>query len=345
MIKYLTMKKMNFITMFMLFFVMTSLCYGQQKQDDFFPTEIWKDTKGDTINAHGAGFMYHKGTYYWYGEVKRGTTWLVPGQNWECYRVNAGGVSCYSSKDLVNWKNEGIVLPPNRTDANHDLHYSKVLERPKVIYNEKTKKFVLWLHIDAQDYSAARVGIAVSDKPTGPFKYIQSIKPNGLDSRDMTIYKDDDKSAYIIYSSEWNKNLHISKLTDDYLNVSGKDIIALPRMSREAPAMFKHKSKYYLITSLTTGWDPNMALVAHADSIMGKWNPGYNPCKGEKAELTFTGQSTYVLPIVGKPGKFIFMADVWKKTNLQDSRYIWLPLEIKNDSVEISWRKSWSLTK
>jgi beta-galactosidase len=339
------MKKMKLFGMLVLFCMMSTYTFGQQKQSEIRPSEIWKDVKGDTINAHGGGLLYYQGTYYWYGEIKKGTTWLVPGQNWECYRVNAGGVSCYSSKDLVNWKNEGVVLPANMTDPNHDLHFSKVLERPKVIYNEKTKKFVLWLHIDAQDYSAARVGVAVSDKPVGPFKYIESCKPNGLDSRDMTIFKDDDKNAYLIYSSEWNKNLHISKLSDDYLKMSGQDIIALPGMNREAPALFKYNKKYYLITSLTTGWDPNKALVATADSIMGKWKQGYNPCHGEKADITFTGQSTYVLPIEGKPGKFIFMADIWKKTNLQDSRYIWLPLEFKKDSVSIEWKKSWNPAK
>ena len=47
---------------------------------------------------------------------------------------------CYSSKDLLNWKFEGIVLPAVKDDEKHDLHPSKVLERPKVIYNEKTKE-------------------------------------------------------------------------------------------------------------------------------------------------------------------------------------------------------------
>ena len=57
----------------------------------------------------------------------------------ECYRTDVTGVSCYSSKDLLNWKFEGIVLPAVKDDEKHDLHPSKVLERPKVIYNEKTK--------------------------------------------------------------------------------------------------------------------------------------------------------------------------------------------------------------
>ncbi len=62
----------------------------------------------------------------------------VPG--WECYRTEAGGVNCYSSKDLLNWKYEGLVLQPEMSDTQSDLHPSKVLERPKVIYNDKTKR-------------------------------------------------------------------------------------------------------------------------------------------------------------------------------------------------------------
>ena len=44
-----------------------------------------------------------------FGEIKKGKTWLVPNQSWEDYRVPAGGVSCYSSKDLVKWKYEGLL--------------------------------------------------------------------------------------------------------------------------------------------------------------------------------------------------------------------------------------------
>ena len=66
----------------------------------------WLDTDGHFINAHGAGVMYHNGTYYLFGEIKKGKTWLVPNQTWEDYRVPAGGVSCYSSTDLKHWKYE-----------------------------------------------------------------------------------------------------------------------------------------------------------------------------------------------------------------------------------------------
>lgn len=56
---------------------------------------------------------------------------------------------------MVNWAFEGIVLFTVPDDTDHDLHPSKVLERPKVVYNAKTKKFVMWAHVESADYSKA----------------------------------------------------------------------------------------------------------------------------------------------------------------------------------------------
>ena len=137
--------------------------------------------------------------------------------------------------------------------------------------------------------------------------------------------------------------MHISLLTDDYLKPSGIENRIFIDKSREAPAMFKNQGKYYLITSGCTGWSPNPAMLASADSILGEWTELYNPCKGTNSDSTFLAQSTFVLPVPGKPGKFIFMADRWNKTNLEDSRYVWLPLEFENDFVTIRWKASWDL--
>lgn len=149
-----------------------------QSEKEILPGAIWYDTDGNPINAHGAGILYHEGTWYWFGEIKTGQTWLVPGQTWECYRTNAGGISCYSSKNLTDWKFEGIALAPNTTDSISDIHTSKVIERPKVVYNDSTKKFVMWMHIDSEDYAYSRAGVAVSDNPAGPYSYIGSMRPN-----------------------------------------------------------------------------------------------------------------------------------------------------------------------
>src|ERR1700761_7466488 len=101
------------------------------------PGSKWLDTKGNFINAHGAGVLFYNGSYYLFGEIKKGKTWLVPHQQWEDYRVPAGGVSCYSSRDMKNWKYEGVALSSTVGDTAKDLDTSRVIERPKVIYNAK----------------------------------------------------------------------------------------------------------------------------------------------------------------------------------------------------------------
>ncbi len=114
---------------------------------------------------------------------------------------------------MVNWTFEGIVLPAEKDDPSSDLHPSKVLERPKVVYNQKTGKFVMWAHVESADYSKAAAGVAVADTPTGPFTYLGSFRPNNAMSRDQTVFVDDNGRAYQLYSSEENATLYISELT------------------------------------------------------------------------------------------------------------------------------------
>ena len=136
------------IIRFLTFAVMLILSVSGVEAKDIVPGEIWLDTSGNPVNAHGGGILYHDGKYYWYGEYKKGKTVLPDWATWECYRTDVTGVSCYSSPNMVDWTFEGIVLPAVSDDPSHDLHPSKVVERPKVIYNARTGKFVMWAHID-----------------------------------------------------------------------------------------------------------------------------------------------------------------------------------------------------
>lgn len=307
------------------------------------PGEIWNDTEGNPINAHGGGVIYHEGTYYWYGEYKKGETRLLPDQNWECYRTDVSGISCYSSKDLVNWKFEGLVLKAIPGDINSDLLPSKVLERPKVIYNKKTGKFVMWMHIDSADYLKACAGVAVCDTPTGEFKYMESFRPHGAMSRDQTVFADDDGRAYHLFSSEENATLYISELTDDYLGHKEICTKNFADKFREAPAVFKRNGKYYLITSGCSAWDPNEAEYAVADSLLGEWTVMGNPCRGKDADKTFYGQSTFVIPVAGKTDSYIAMFDKWEKLDLENSRYIWLPISFDENKINIQWKDHWTI--
>lgn len=315
-----------------------------QQNDEIVPGAVWNDINGKPINAHGGCVIAYNGTYYWYGELKK--LQIQPGEDASSERKKmiAAGVSCYSSKDLLHWKFESVALPSNSTDTSNELHLSKVLERPKVLYNKRTGKFVMWLHVDSRDYKAARSGVAVSSTPTGPFRYIGSERPNGNMARDMTLFQDDDGKAYHFYSSEDNATMHICQLSDDYLSHTKLEKRMLIGQMREAPTVFKHHNKYYLITSACTGWNPNEASYAVADSIMGDWQSFSNPCVGEGADKTFGGQSTYVIPNPTRPGQYIFIADIWNPKNLEDSRYVWLPMTIINGVPSIPWKNKWKLS-
>lgn len=170
-----------------------SLCFADgvnsadyTKYKDFNPGQVLLDDNGRHVNAHGAGFIFDNGRYYMFGEHKLGGT---------LGNKSVVGVHCYSSDDLYNWRDEGIALQMS-DDPNSDIIRGTVLERPKVIYNPKTKKYVMFMHLELRkgptskstkiediyaekpDYTTARVGIAVADKITGPYKFVKSLRPN-----------------------------------------------------------------------------------------------------------------------------------------------------------------------
>ncbi len=377
---------MKRITIFTLGLTLLFSCNNPKTSYNAFnPGQEWKDNNDVHINAHGGGILFFNQTYYWYGEHK------IEGKIGNTAQV---GVHVYSSKDLYNWKDEGIALPVDSIDSNSDISKGCILERPKVIYNEKTKKFVMWFHLElkSQGYASSRSGVAVADNPTGPFIFIESVRPNkdtwpvnvqeyhklpvsntvkskycggkgclpahvdslnilgrdfknGQMARDMNLFVDDDGKAYHLYSSEENSTLHIAELSDDYLSHSGRYARFFSNRYMEAPTILKtSKGKYYFIASDCTGWAPNAARSASADDIFGPWTELGNPCIGPDSSTTFNSQSTYILPVQGKNDAFIFMADRWTPENPIDGRYIWLPIHIVNDKIELKWMDKWDLS-
>lgn len=379
---------MRFISLFLITILLVGCKNDMNKYTDFHPGELWLDNNGVHINAHGGGILVHEGTFYWFGEHK------IEGTAGNLAHV---GVHCYSSKDLYNWQDEGISLSVVM-DPEHEIAKGRTIERPKVIYNEKTKKFVMWFHLEPYDRetpegaienvrNGARSALAISDKVTGPYVYLHSRHPNGghwpinveefhkkndfpkerikyqgglpahpdslnllgrdmkrgQQARDMTLFVDDDGTAYHIYSSEENSTMHIAQLTDDYTQHSGKYKRMFVNRYMEAPAMFKKDGKYYLFASGCTGWFPNAARSAVSDSIFGEWHELGNPCRGENADLTFNSQSTYILQVPGTEN-FIYMGDRWRPENAIDGRYIWLPIEFENGNPIIKWYDKWNLS-
>ena len=239
----------------------------------------------------------------------------------------------------MSWKNEGLGLKASDQPGS-PLHKSRVGERPKVLYNEKSRKYVMWFHLDSHDYMTAHTGVAVADRPTGPFQFVREMCPNRFDSRDMTLFKDTDGKAYLIYSSDWNKTLRIAQLTDDYLDVNGVYSHAFPEQEREAPAIFIKDGLYYMITSGCTGWEPNNALFGISHNIFSGWKLIGDPCTGENARQTYFGQSTYVFE---KDGRHYLMLDHWNPSNRKESGYSILPVRADNGHLTVSFQEYTSL--
>jgi len=278
--------------------------------------ENFTDTNGNTINAHGGGFLKIGDYYYWIGENRKADVF----------------VSCYRSKDLLNWEFRGDLL----TRQSHPELDKANIERPKVIYNEKTKQYVMWMHYEyGRDYSYARAAVAVSNDIEKPFTFQKSFRPFGNMSRDCTLFKDEDGTVYFFSSARENYDMIMYKLTDDYLDAKEQIATLWPGGHREAPALAKRGDYYYFITSGCTGWAPNQAKYAYAKSITGPWS--------ELIDLgnstTFDSQSTYILPIEGsKTTSYMYVGDRWDGKQYFNSSYIFLPLTFKSDTkLELVW--------
>lgn len=86
------------------------------------PGQIWLDTEGKRIQAHGAQVFYENGTYYWVGENKEKTLGKDKIWTW--------GIRLYSSKDLYNWTDEGLIVEPDTENENSPLHPFRQIDRP-----------------------------------------------------------------------------------------------------------------------------------------------------------------------------------------------------------------------
>ncbi|MDR1128659.1 MAG: glycoside hydrolase family 43 protein [Treponema sp.] len=289
----------------------------------------WLDTEGRPIQAHGGCIIEYGGQYFWYGENK-----AVKTANG---RVEFAGFSCYSSRDLHSWKNEGVVLPPV-LNPRHELNTANVGERPKVLYNDRTGRFVMLFHLDNSAYSYARVGVGISDNPVGPFVYQGSIRPCGRDSRDMYVFRDDDGSAYLVCSSDWNSSTLICLLNDSYTGLAGSAKTTFIDQYREAQVLIKEQDTYYMFSSGCTGWAPNSMLYAVSISPMGIWKLIDNPCSGQNYRKTFYGQSANAFRW---KGQWNIMLDHWLPADLGNSGYSFLPIRIDGEYVEIPWVEEW----
>lgn len=296
------------------------------------PGVLWYDTSSNLLSAHGGGIIKVGSTYYWIGEYKDNAHTMGSAMGHETAPFVAN--TCYSSTDFVHWTFVNNLLTQQ---ASGDLGPNRVVERPKVIYNDSTGQYVMYMHIDSATYKDARVGVATSSTVCGNYTYLGSFKPLGNDSRDMTLYKDTDGVGYLISGDR----LNIYRLTPDYLSVQSL-VVAAGNTSSESPAMLKIGSTYYLFTSNKTWWASNDNFYYTASAIGGPWTNRGDFTPG--SNNTWNSQTTFVQPIQGSSTTtYVFMGDRWCEGCFGDSVYVWLPLTINGTTVTMDWYAQWTI--
>ncbi|MEK7412725.1 MAG: family 43 glycosylhydrolase, partial [Planctomycetota bacterium] len=256
------------------------------------PGTIWLDTQGKRIQAHGGSVITVDGVFYWYGENKEKT---LPGSGIWHY-----GVRMYRSRDLYNWEDLGLVLPPVLDNENDPLHPARFMDRPHIIYCAETRKFVLWMKIMGKDtaQSQALMTIATADTITGPYVVVKQIRPLGMSCGDFDLVVEPSDGKAYFYFERVHSEMICADLTADYTDVSGYYSTHFPATNppfvREAPAYFRRGRMHYLFTSGTTGYFPNPSEVACAWSYHGPWRVLGDPHTKEPEHTSYRSQITSV---------------------------------------------------
>ena len=329
----------------------------------------WTDLGGRRIEAHGAGMLQspHDARWYWYGESAKSAPAADGRVNEE--RLWSQGVNCYSATSMSGpWRNEGQVLRQSDVRV-QGLSGPFVIERPKVLHNALTGKFVMWLHLDRnldggnctqlcssaderlrcerqRWYQLHRVGVATAAAAAGPFTWSHSLQPDGLPSLDMSLFHDPlDGQAYLIRSVA-NRYNAISRLSADFLGSQG--VISTHRPVFEGMALFRHANgTYYCITSHLTGFRPNGLMLLRAEGASlddPKWTNLGNPT-GDPT--SFNSQPAFVVSVTRAGGEpyFVYLGDNWLhggEAGLPDAAYVWLPLRFSRHGVTLSRQVAWS---
>jgi len=354
-----------------------------ERYRSFKPGEVWLDTTGKPIQAHGASIIQAGEKYYWYGENKEFTTGKTDVWTW--------GVRCYSSSDLYNWDDLGLIIPPDPKDPASPLYPSAFLDRPHILYNQQTRQFVCWVKLMSKSMLQTRA-VLVADEVTGPYRIVrQNVRPLGMNAGDFDIaISPSDGKAYM-YFERVHSELICADLSDDYTDFTGYYSTHFSRSGppfvRESPAHFVRRGKHYLVTSGTTGYFPNPSEVAVADTYHGPFTVMGDLHPMDRTRTSFNSQISSVFRHPKKNDLYVAMADRWMgpqtgadfesgefsqvvqnafrkafsqppepltntetvllkdnlKINTSQSRYVWLPIRFDDERPTIQWKSEWSI--
>ncbi len=277
------------------------------QRSTFRPGDVWLDTSGKPIQAHGGSIMHIEGVFYWYGENKEFTT--------ENGKIWTWGVRCYSSRDLYNWDDLGLIIAPVENDPVSPLNpRTAKLDRPHILHNPRTGKFVCWLKIMGKTDQTRTV--LVADKITGPYTIVRTdIRPLGMNAGDFDLVTHPADGKSYMYFERVHSEMICADLTEDCLDLTGYYSThfpgATPPMVREGPAFFERRGKMYLATSGTTGYFPNPSQIAVADTYHGPWNDLGDLHPEDKSRTSFNSQISCIFKHPTKQDLYIALADRW----------------------------------
>ena len=337
------------------------------------PGQIWLDSEGKRIQAHGGSLMEVDGTYYWYGENKEKTDGKNGIWHW--------GVRCYASKDLYNWEDKGLIIPPEPDNEQSPLYPSAYMDRPHIIYNKSTKKYVCWLKIMYLDGRQDET-VLTADNILGPYTKVRTgLRPLNMSAGDFDLAVAPDGKAYYYFERVHSETI-CADLTADYTDVTGFYSTHFPHpyppYVREATAHFVRNHKHYLITSGTTAYYPNPSEVAIGDSWHGPFRVLGDPHVNDASRTSFHSQISSVFKVPNKKDLYIACADRWlpndmdvtyeetermfvhafdpekepdynhemfdhRVMNTSVANYVWLPLRFDGENVRIEWLDEWRI--
>ncbi|MDD5947358.1 MAG: family 43 glycosylhydrolase [Oscillospiraceae bacterium] len=300
---------------------------------------FWKDTSGNYIYSQGGGVFQFGDTYYWYGVHYSGA---------ETYAANPSGknsdtafksVTCYSSKDLVNWKFENDVL----TADTKDFGWTYWVGRMGVAYCPTTKKYVL-----VTQYNDS-ILFASCDTPTGNFKvervqdYIDNVVKQG--TGDQTVFVDDDGQAYIVCSNKGGRgHQYISKLRSSDFLYAEPAVEVAKGSGREGNCLFKYKGKYYFCASDLHGWNASHSYYMVADNIYGPYS-SWKVMEGTDEDFSHVTQTGFFYTVKGtKQETVLFCGDRWSDFAGNGIGYNqWVPLTVNGNDVKFNSLSEWNL--
>ena len=268
------------------------------------------------------------------------------------------------------WKLESANILPSRPHSGANF-------RPKLLYNEASKSYVLWFNFQTPTPNVpGYYTVATAAQPWGPFTIVKENVPvkNPLNG-DFNLFKDDDGTGYIVYNSDVNGGsscgachippcdcgfqMSVEILSDDYTSSTLKNSGWIGAPTVEAPAMFKRKGVYYLLFDRLSCFGPqgSGAVVYTSTKPMGPYTAQNNINRNgpfRESQLGFIivpAQQTFIAQI--SKDQFVWQGDMWNsyidpktRRNVKAFDYqAWLPLEFtKNGNIsKLVWQDTWAI--